>query len=160
MFNLFTLLFCVASVHSFRLPRHYGAVQRKIVSRIKQYQNQASNTALSLSQSPVSITDGERVQPESGEVIYPEDISSEWEVDCYSRPVLMDDGKKLWEVLITDSTGNFRYLKTLPNNLVNSRNLRKVIEEVMEESPVRPTTIRFFRSQMFNMISIALQVCE
>ena len=38
--------------------------------------------------------------------------------------------------------------------------MRKVIEEVMEESPVRPTTIRFFRSQMFNMISIALQPLE
>lgn len=39
-------------------------------------------------------------------------------------------------------------------NLVNSRNLRKVIEDVIEESPVRPKTIRFFRNQMFNMINI------
>lgn len=71
--------------------------------------------------------------------------------------VLLEDGKKLWEVLLTDSTGEFKYLKTLPSNLVNSRNLRKVVEEVMDASPVRPRVIRFFRNQMFNMINIAIQ---
>ena len=81
--------------------------------------------------------------------------SEEWELDCYSRPVLVN-GKKLWEVLITDSTGSFRYLKTLPSNQVNSRELRKVVEQVMEEradeNGVKPTTIRFFRGAMFNMV--------
>jgi hypothetical protein len=32
-------------------------------------------------------------------------LSTEWELDCYSRPVVLSDGKKLWEVLLTDSTG-------------------------------------------------------
>lgn len=72
------------------------------------------------------------------------------------RPVIGEDGRKLWELLITDSTSNFRYLKTIPSNVVNSRNLRKAVEEVIEMSPVRPKSIRFFRSQMFNMITIAL----
>jgi hypothetical protein len=89
--------------------------------------------------------------------------SEEWEIDCYSRPVLVN-GKKLWEVLITDSTGSFRYLKTLPSNQVNSRELRKVVEQVMEERAdeygVKPTTIRFFRGAMFNMINIALSELE
>jgi hypothetical protein len=70
---------------------------------------------------------------------------------------MLEDGKKLWEVLLTDSSGSFRYLKILPSNLVNSRNLRKLVEEVMEAAPVRPRVIRFFRSQMFNMINIAIQ---
>ena len=35
---------------------------------------------LKMSQAPVSITEGEREQPVSGEVNYPEDIGSEWEV--------------------------------------------------------------------------------
>jgi hypothetical protein len=91
-----------------------------------------------------------------GEVLFPDDMSAEWELDCYSRPVVGDDGKKLWEVLITDSEGSFRYLKPLPSNVVNSRNLRKVVEELMESSPVKPKVIRFFRNQMFNMITIAL----
>lgn len=87
--------------------------------------------------------------------------SDEWELDCYSRPVLIN-GKKLWEVLITDSTGSFRCLKTLPSDSVNSRELRKVVEQVMEDSrtTVKPSTIRFFRGAMFNMINIALSELE
>ena len=91
---------------------------------------------------------------------FPEDISDEWELDCYSRPVLGEDGRKLWELLIADSASDFRYIKTIPSNIVNSRNLRKAVEEVIEASPVRPKSIRFFRSQMFNMISIALSTLD
>jgi hypothetical protein len=83
-------------------------------------------------------------------------MSNEWELDCYSRPVIGEDKKKLWELLITDSEGSFRYLKVIPSNLVNSRNVRKAVEELLEQSPVKPKTIRFFRNQMFNMINIAL----
>lgn len=107
---------------------------------------------MTASSSPEKVLGGAR----SGEMLFPDDISEEWELDCYSRPVILEDGKKLWEVLITDANGSFRYLKTVPNNLVNSRNLRKIVEEVIEESPVRPTSIRFFRNQMLNMITIAL----
>ena len=82
--------------------------------------------------------------------------SSDWELDCYSRPVVAAGGKKLWEVLITDSTGSFRFLKTLPSNQVNSKELRKTVEDLMDEADVKPATIRFFRGAMFNMINIAL----
>jgi hypothetical protein len=82
--------------------------------------------------------------------------SAEWELDCYSRPVVVAGGKKLWEVLITDSAGSFRFLKTLPSNQVNSKELRKTVEDLMEEVDVKPSTIRFFRGAMFNMINIAM----
>jgi hypothetical protein len=82
--------------------------------------------------------------------------SSDWELDCYSRPVVGPGGKKLWEVLITDSTGSFRFLKTLPSNQVNSKELRKTVEDLMDEADVKPSTVRFFRGAMFNMINIAL----
>lgn len=95
-----------------------------------------------------------------GELIFPSDLSDEWELDCYSRPVLAEDGKKLWEVLITDRLGSFRYLKTLSSNLVNSRNLRKVVEDIIEQSPIKPKTVRFFRNQMYNMITIALSTLD
>lgn len=95
------------------------------------------------------------VKPE--QLTFPDDLGDEWELDCYSRPVIGDDGKKLWEILLTDNTGNFRYLKPVASNLVNSRNLRKVVEDVLDLSPVRPKTIRFFRNQMYNMITIALK---
>lgn len=82
--------------------------------------------------------------------------SKDWELDCYSRPVVGIGGKKLWEVMITDSTGSFRFLKTLPSNQVNSKELRKTVEELIEEADVKPDTVRFFRGAMFNMINIAL----
>merc|ERR1719174_2257748 len=87
--------------------------------------------------------------------------TSEWEVDCYSRPVRDAQGKKLWEVLITDSSGSLRYSVSLPSSSVNSLSLRNTIEECItlacdEGSAARPSTMRFFRGEMFNMLSIAL----
>lgn len=98
-----------------------------------------------------------REQVDAGSYDFPENMGQEWELDCYSRPVMGDDGKKLWELLITDSSSNFRYLKPVPSNMVNSRNVRKIVEDLLEASPVRPKIIRFFRNQMFNMITIALK---
>lgn len=59
-----------------------------------------------------------------------ERLAMEWELDCYSRPVIGEDGKKLWELLICDSLGNFRAVETMPSNMVNSRELRKLVEKV------------------------------
>jgi RNA-binding protein Tab2/Atab2 len=84
--------------------------------------------------------------------------TDQWELDCYSRPVVLENGKKLWEVLITDSNGSFRYVQQVPSNAVNSKQLRQIVDNVIEMVPtVKPNTIRFFRGAMFNMISIALQ---
>lgn len=79
-----------------------------------------------------------------------------WELDFYSRPVVGLDGKKLWELIITDATASFEFVESVPNSLVNSRELRKRIQAVIDNSRTKPTTIRFFRSQMQNMIEIAL----
>jgi len=62
----------------------------------------------------------------------------------------------LWEILITDSSGNLRVCRSLPSNKVNSREVRRVVEDIIGESEVKPGTIRFFRGSMFNMINIAL----
>jgi hypothetical protein len=35
---------------------------------------------------------------------------------------------------------------------VNSREVRRVVEEIINESEVKPDTIRFFRGAMFNMV--------
>jgi RNA-binding protein Tab2/Atab2 len=109
----------------------------------------ATVTASSSSSSPSSSVDGELT------VVRPDQGTDEWELDCYSRPVVVN-GKKLWEVLITDSAGSFRYRKELPSNQVNSKTLRQVVDDLMEQMDVKPNTIRFFRGSMFNMINIAL----
>ena len=90
---------------------------------------------------------------ESGE------ISDQFEVDVYSRPVVKD-GTKLWEVLVCDATGSFRRAVELPSNMVNSREVRNAVAEIIDEAPTRPRTIRFFRKQMLNMLTIALQGIE
>lgn len=82
-------------------------------------------------------------------------ISSEWELDCFSRPVLVE-GKKLWEVLVTDSSGQWREVVQLPASDINSVSVRGAIESIIERAPVKPSVIRFFRRQMVNMLSISL----
>jgi hypothetical protein len=85
------------------------------------------------------------------------DVSSSWQLDFYSRPVQGPDGKKLWELLVIDDTGSFQHVETVPSNCVNSRELRSRVQRLIADAPVQPTTIRFFRAQMQNMITIALK---
>ncbi|MFP4104435.1 Tab2 family RNA-binding protein [Coleofasciculus sp.] len=88
-----------------------------------------------------------------------------WELDFYSRPILDDNQKKLWEVLICESPLNihqstddlFQYAQFCSNQEVNSLWLRQSLEEAIAASGQTPTKIRFFRRQMNNMITKACQ---
>lgn len=88
-----------------------------------------------------------------------------WELDFYSRPVLDEQGKKLWEVLICESSNSmerspatlFKYAEYCPSTSVNSLWLREAIEKAIAESGTTPKKIRFFRRQMNNMI---VKACE
>ncbi|MGG6238101.1 Tab2/Atab2 family RNA-binding protein [Nodosilinea sp. AN01ver1] len=92
-----------------------------------------------------------------------------WELDFYSRPVLDENQKKLWEVLLceglvdsqTDSAQTFRYSQFVPSSEVNSITLKGAIEAAIAEATSQgimpPSRIRFFRYQMQNMI---LRGCE
>ncbi|KAJ8602232.1 hypothetical protein CTAYLR_003678 [Chrysophaeum taylorii] len=82
-------------------------------------------------------------------------ISSEWELDCFSRPVMVD-GKKLWELMVIDSTGQWREVVQLPATKINSVTVQEAVDAVIRSAPVKPTAIRFFRRQMVNMLTIAL----
>jgi len=86
-----------------------------------------------------------------------------WELDFYSRPVLDETQKKLWEVLICESPleansptdSLFRYSQFTSNQEVNSIWLRDALQKALAQSPGRPEKVRFFRSQMTNMITKA-----
>ncbi|MEM7594594.1 MAG: Tab2/Atab2 family RNA-binding protein, partial [Cyanobacteria bacterium P01_A01_bin.83] len=88
-----------------------------------------------------------------------------WELDFYSRPVLDENGKKLWEVLICESPNSierdpdslFRYAQYCSSKTVNSLWLREAIEKAIALSGTTPKKIRFFRRQMNNMI---VKACE
>ncbi len=88
-----------------------------------------------------------------------------WELDFYSRPLLDENQKKRWEVLISEGLQRvdddpdrlFRYSKYLSNTQVNSIELKTAISEAIAQAPAPPTRIRFFRFSMQNMITRA---CE
>jgi len=88
-----------------------------------------------------------------------------WELDFYSRPILDENNKKRWEVLISEGlqTVNanpdelFRFSKFVANTEVNSIELKNAIAEAIAQAPEPPSRIRFFRFSMQNMISRA---CE
>jgi hypothetical protein len=86
-----------------------------------------------------------------------------WELDFYSRPILDENQKKRWEILICegaqsvadDPSQGFRFSKFVSNTQVNSIELKKALEEAMEKAPTPPNRVRFFRYQMQNMINRA-----
>jgi hypothetical protein len=92
-------------------------------------------------------------------------MSIVWELDFYSRPILDENQKKIWEVLICESrleprqSGEdlFKYAQFCPNQQVSSIWLRTAIEEAIAQSQQTPQKIRFFRRQMSNMI---VKACE
>lgn len=92
-------------------------------------------------------------------------MTTVWELDFYSRPVLDENQKKRWEVLICESPlaisdspeSLFRYSEFCANTEVNSVRLREAIDRAIAEAPTPPDKIRFFRRQMSNMITKACQ---
>jgi hypothetical protein len=88
-----------------------------------------------------------------------------WELDFYSRPVLDDNQKKLWELLVCESPLDicakpdslFRYAEFCSSTEVNSVRLRQALEQAIAQAPTPPDRIRFFRRQMNNMI---IKACE
>ena len=89
---------------------------------------------------------------------------NDWEIDFYSRPILEENGKKRWELLITN-TNNFKDKKTFkwekicPASSVNSIWLKDALEEAINEANLqgwdRPSVLRCWRSSMKTMIKRA-----
>ena len=100
--------------------------------------------------------EGSHASEETISVPFAPAISDNWELDFYSRPVLGADGKKIWELILVDKSGTFEHVEVIPNKLVNSKELQARIQKIIDAAVVKPTVIRFFRSQMCNMIQIAL----
>ena len=88
-----------------------------------------------------------------------------WELDFYSRPILDENKKKVWEVLVCESPLSvdrepeslFRYSEFCSSAEVNSVRLKGVLEAAIAKAPNRPDKIRFFRQAMTNMIVKACQ---
>jgi RNA-binding protein Tab2/Atab2 len=86
-----------------------------------------------------------------------------WEIDFYSRPLVDERQKKVWELLVCESPSStqqstselFRYAQYCPSDRVNSLWLGEALQAAIQEAGESPQRIRFFRRQMNNMITKA-----
>ncbi|XP_068648789.1 protein TAB2 homolog, chloroplastic [Aristolochia californica] len=127
----------------------------------------SSNSVFESSVSPTSENSGvpalaeDEVDDPLAELSYldpevdPESIL-DWELDFCSRPILDIRGKKIWELVVCDSTLSLQYTKCFPNNVINSITLKDAFVSICDTLDVPlPEKIRFFRSQMQTIITKA-----
>ncbi|CAI5975136.1 unnamed protein product [Closterium sp. NIES-64] len=80
----------------------------------------------------------------------------EWELDFCSRPLLDERGKRVWELLVCDSSRRLQFAEYFPSNRINSATLKDALLRVMDATGApKPQKIRFFRAQMATIISKA-----
>ncbi|MCS6960213.1 MAG: Tab2/Atab2 family RNA-binding protein [Pseudanabaenaceae cyanobacterium SKYGB_i_bin29] len=80
-----------------------------------------------------------------------------WELDFYSRPVLDENGRKIWELLICNPDRSFTYVQRCPPDTVNSAWLGQELSQLLQQTGVTPLKVRFFRSSMTNIITRGCQ---
>ncbi|AFY70667.1 protein of unknown function DUF1092 [Thalassoporum mexicanum PCC 7367] len=76
-----------------------------------------------------------------------------WELDFYSRPVLNQNKKKIWELLICDRTRQMEWVQECPSDRVNSAWLAEQLQTVIQKTGQTPQKVRFFRPSMANIIT-------
>ena len=100
---------------------------------------------------------------------YLEIKSSDWELDFYSRPIIEDNGKKRWELIIAstkkfDIKEPFYWSKICPASEVNSIWLTNALKEALKDAEKqgwsKPGKIRFWRSSMKSIIKKSLENIE
>ncbi|GJD06214.1 hypothetical protein Gasu2_06420 [Galdieria sulphuraria] len=96
-------------------------------------------------------------QQQASEAREIEQPSTVWELDFYSRPVYGKDNKRIWELIVVDESFLLCHVESVPNDMINSAELRKRVERLLEQVTVKPKVVKFSRMPMFNMISLALK---
>ncbi|MCM1982504.1 Tab2/Atab2 family RNA-binding protein [Lyngbya confervoides] len=90
-------------------------------------------------------------------------MSVSWELDFYSRPILDDNEKKLWELLICSEDRTFEFSRYCQGSQANARWLASAILEALDScyeggqlaSGSLPDQVRYFRRPMSTIISRA-----
>ena len=87
--------------------------------------------------------------------------ANNWELDFYSRPLLDENGKKRWEVLICTSDASFQWQSFCPADSVNSIWLKTALSDALAaaadaKSPP-PKRLRCWRSSMRTMVQRAAE---
>ncbi|MEM6445944.1 MAG: Tab2/Atab2 family RNA-binding protein [Cyanobacteria bacterium P01_D01_bin.123] len=76
------------------------------------------------------------------------DAASIWEIDFYSRPLLDERGKRVWELLICNQTATFKYAQYCANTQATTPWVVEQLQAAISAAPVRPTLVRAFRERM------------
>jgi RNA-binding protein Tab2/Atab2 len=92
-------------------------------------------------------------------------MTETWEMDFYSRPIVDEQGKKLWEILICNASRTFEFSRFCAGAEANARWLQDTLSEAIaawqalfDLAPdAKPEKIRFFRRPMTAIITRA---CE
>lgn len=66
----------------------------------------------------------------------------------------------MWELMVTDANGVYRRVAQMKPTRVNSVVVQKLMTIFIEESKVKPQSIRFFRKVMKNMLIVALNAVK
>jgi RNA-binding protein Tab2/Atab2 len=88
-----------------------------------------------------------------------------WEIDFYSRPILDEQDKKLWEILVCNADRTFEFAQFCAGSEANARWLQAALTEAISAWQTQeglgieatPEKIRFFRRPMTAIITRA---CE
>lgn len=95
-------------------------------------------------------------------------MSKVWEIDFYSRPILDEQQKKIWELLVCDTEREFEFTKVCSGSQANARWLQEALLEALPLWRQRgnladeafPERIRFFRRSMKSIIPRACEALE
>lgn len=81
-----------------------------------------------------------------------------WQVDFHPCPLLDDQGKRVWELLVCDSTGTWQQACYASNQEVNSRWVSERLQAYLALAPVPPLLIRIFRLRMVALLQRAAEL--
>lgn len=95
-------------------------------------------------------------------------MTEAWEIDFYSRPILDEQGKKLWEVLVCNGSRTFEFARFCAGAEANARWLQDTLSEAIAAwqarfdlaSTAKPEKIRFFRRPMTAILTRACTALE
>jgi hypothetical protein len=78
-----------------------------------------------------------------------------WEVDFYRRPVQDASGNALWELVVCDETGTFRYSAFCPQSEASAGWLVQHLQQLFDAGQPKPNCIQTFRPATLNLLQSA-----
>lgn len=79
-------------------------------------------------------------------------MTHSWELDFYRRPLQDEAGNPLWELLVCDSVGDFRYVAVCPQAEASADWLLVQLQQAIEAGQSKPDRVHVFRPQTLNLL--------